>query len=71
MLDKLSINKDLTKLTLIDLYHSAAMLSLRGIKALFPHSKPQPDANSVRDLPCRKKAFYSPETQHGRCLIKV
>ena len=50
---------------LIDLYHSAAMLSLGRIKALFSHGKPRPDANSVRGLPCKNKAFYSPETKHG------
>ena len=27
---------------------SAAMLSLGGIKALFSHGKPRPDANSLR-----------------------
>ena len=27
--------------------------------------------NSVRGLPCNHKAFYSPETQHGRCVIRV
>ena len=56
---------------LIDPYHSAAMLSLGGTKALFSHGKPRPDANSVRGLPCKNKAFYSPETQHGRRVIKV
>ena len=55
----------------IDLYLSAAMLSLRRIKALFLHGKPHPDANSVGGLPCKNKAFYSPETQHGRRVIKV
>ena len=32
----------------------------RGIKslALFSHGKPQPDTNSVRGLPCKKKAFF-------------
>ena len=54
-----------------ELYHSAAKLSLRRIKALFLHGKPRPDANSVRGLPCKNKAFYSPETQHGRRVIKV
>ena len=51
--------------------HSTAMFSLRRIKALFLHGKPRPDANSVRGLPCKNKAFYSPETQHGRRVIKV
>ena len=27
--------------------------------------------NSVRRLPWKNEAFYSPETQHGRCVIKV
>ena len=33
----------------IDPYHSAALLSLRRIKALFLHGKPRPDANSVNN----------------------
>ena len=55
----------------IDPDHSAAMLSLVGIKALFSHGKPRPDANSVRGLPCKNKAFYSPETQHDCRVIRV
>ena len=39
--------------------------------ALFSHGKPRPDANLVRGLPRKNKAFYSPETQHGRRVIKV
>ena len=54
-----------------DLYYLAAMLSLRRIKALFLHGKPWPDANSAQGLPCKNKAFYSPETQHGCRVIKV
>ena len=38
---------------------------------MFSHGKPRPDANSVQGLPCKNKAFYSPETQHGRRVIKV
>ena len=49
--------------SLKDPYHSAAMLSLGG--------KPRPDANSVRGLPCKNKAFHSPETHHGRRVIRV
>ena len=55
----------------IDPYHTAAMLILRGIKALFSHGKPRPYANSLLGLPCKNKAFHSPETQHGRRVIKV
>ena len=40
-------------------------------EALFLHGKPRPDANSVRGLPCKNKAFYSPETQHGRQVTKI
>ena len=55
----------------IDPYHSAAMMSLGGIKSFVLHDKPWPDANSVRGLPCKNKAFYSPETQHGHRVIRV
>ena len=41
------------------------------LAALFSHSKPRPDANSVQGLPCKNKAFYSPVTQHGRRVIMV
>ena len=47
------------------------MLSFRRIKALLLHGKPRPDANSVRGFLCKNKACYSPETQHGRQVIKV
>ena len=43
----------------IDPYHSAAMLSLGGIKSSVFAGKPRPDANSVRGLPRKNKAFYS------------
>ena len=39
--------------------------------ALFSHGNPRPDANSVRGLPRKNKAFNSPETQHGCRVIKV
>ena len=55
----------------IDPYHSAAMLSLRGIKSLVFAWKPQPDRNSVQGLPCKNKTFYSPETQHGHRVRSV
>ena len=38
---------------------------------MFLHAKPRPDANSVRGLGCKDKAFYSPETQHGRRVRKA
>ena len=41
----------------IDLFHSAAMLSLRRIKSLFSHGKPRPDAYSERGLPFKTKLF--------------
>ena len=41
----------------IDLSHSAAMLSLWRIKALFLHGKPRPDANLVRGLLSKTKLF--------------
>ena len=47
------------------------MESRGELKALFSHGKPRPDANSLRGLPCKNKAFYSPETQLGRRVIKV
>ena len=56
---------------LIDPYQSAAMLSLGEIKSFVLRGKPRSDANSVRGLPCKNKAFYSPETQHGRRVIRV
>ena len=40
-------------------------------EALFLHGKPCPDANSAQGLPCKNKACYSPETQHGRQVTKV
>ena len=40
-------------------------------KTLFLHGKPRPDANSVRGLSCKNKAFYSSETHHGRRVTKV
>ena len=55
----------------IDPYHSAVMLSLEGIKSYVSHGKPRPDASSVRGLSYKNKAFYSPETQHGRRVINV
>ena len=56
-------------LFLIDPYHSAAMLSLGGIKS-FVFAR---QASARREFSARhkNKAFYSPETQHGRCVIKV
>ena len=48
------------------------MLSLGRTKSLrVLQGKPRPDANSVRVLPCKHKISYSPETQHGRRMIKV
>ena len=55
----------------MDPFHSATMLSLGGIKCFVFARKPRPDANLVRGLLCKTKAFYSPETQHGRRVIKV
>ena len=55
----------------LDPYHSTAMSSLVGIKALFLHGKPRPDANSVRGLPYKNKAFYFPETQHDCRVIRL
>ena len=40
-------------------------------KSFVLHGKPRQDANSARGLPCKNKAFYSPETQHGRRVVKV
>ena len=53
----------------MDLYHLAAMLSLRRIKALFLHGKPRTEFASGQGLPCKNKAFYSPEILHG-CQVK-
>ena len=33
--------------------------------------KPRTEFASGKGLPCEKKAFYSPEIQHGRPVIKV
>ena len=55
----------------IDLYSSAAMSNLRRIRAMFLHGKPRTEYTSGRGLPCKNKAFYSPETQHGRRVIRV
>ena len=57
-------------LNLMDLYHTAAMLSLRRKKALFLPGKPSTEFVSGRGLPCKNKVFYSPETQHGRRVIR-
>ena len=52
-----------------------AMSSLGGINSfVFPPQAPprrEFSANSVQGLPCKNKALYSPETQHGRCVIGV
>ena len=32
---------------------------------------PRSDTNSLQGLPCKSKAFYSPETKHGRQVGKV
>ena len=36
------------------------------LRGSFSYGKPRPDANSVRGLPSKNKAFYSLEIQHGR-----
>ena len=40
-------------------------------KKLFLHGKPRTEFASGRGLPCENKAFYSPETQHDRRVIRV
>ena len=57
--------------TQIDLSHTAAMLSLRGIKSFVFHRKPRIEFASGQSLPCQNKAFYSPKTQHGRRVIRI
>ena len=49
------------------------MLSLmqENKKTLFLHGKPCTEFASGQGLPCENKAFYSPETQHGRQVIRV
>ena len=55
----------------IDPYHSAAMLSLGGIKS-FVFAR---QASAIREFSARfavqKQSFYSRETQHGRRVTKV
>ena len=52
---------------LIDLYQTAAMLSLRRIKSfVFLHGNPRTEFAYGRGLPCENKAFYSSDTQNGR-----
>ena len=55
----------------IDLYHTAAMLSFGRINSFVLHGKPRIEFATGRGLPCENKAFYSPETQHGRRVIRV
>ena len=58
-------------LLLLDPYHSAAMLSLEGIKSFgFARQASARRKFSAR-LIVQNKAFYSLETQHGRREIKL
>ena len=57
---------------IIDPYHSAAMLSLGGIKSfVFTRQASARREFSARLAVQKNKAFYSPETQHGRRVINV
>ena len=56
---------------LIGPYHSAAMLSLGGIKSfVFARQASARHEFSAR-LAVQKQSFYSPETQHGHPVIRV
>ena len=48
-------------------YHSAAMLSLGGIKS-FVFAR---QASARREFSAKLAVFIAPETQHGRRVIKV
>ena len=54
----------------IDPYHLAAMLSLGGIKICF-RTASLGQTQIQRRLAVQKQSFYSSETQHGCCVIKV
>ena len=53
------------------LSHGGHVESQENKKALFLHGKPRTEVASGRGLPCENEAFYSPETQHGRRVIRV
>ena len=54
----------------IDPYHLAAMLRLAGIKS-FVFARQASARREFSARPCKNEAFYSPETQNGRRVIKV
>ena len=56
--------------SILRVYRPSSRGAFGRIKALFFHGKLRPDANLVQGLPCKNKAFYSPETQH-RLVSKV
>ena len=55
--------------SLIDLYHSAAILSLSRIKSFVFARQASPRRKFSARLAVQKQSFYSPETQHGRRVI--
>ena len=55
----------------IDPYHSAAMLSLGEIKCFVFARQASARCEFSSRLTVQKQSFFSPETQHGRRVIRI